>query len=160
MKRIKRTISIFIIGLGLDLFLKSWTLKNIASGKPITVISDFFGLHFSLSFVKNTGMAYGYLSSHPHLLLVLRLVLIAALILYLVGSRSQRLALALVLTGAVGNVLDHFLYGYVVDMVFISFRGLAPFGVFNLADFFICTGITMLTLQMFFRKKSVSPLSA
>ena len=160
MKRLKAFISTFLFGLGCDIALKSWTLKNVAGQSSVPVISDFFGLHFSLEFVKNTGMAYGLLASHPRLLLLLRLVLVGALVLYIVGSKKERTALALVLTGALGNILDHFLYGYVVDMIYVSFRGWAPFGVFNLADLFISTGIAMLAFQMIFKKRRASPLSA
>ena len=122
----------------------------------IPVFQDWFGgINFSINHVTNTGAAWGVLSTFDKALLVLRIVLIIGITVYLftLNKRKEReLPLALILTGAIGNVIDHFVYGHVVDMFHFSFWGYS-FAVFNIADAAIFCGVVLMFLIPYFQKK-------
>jgi signal peptidase II len=79
-------------------------------------------------------------------LLYVRMALIAWLLIYAVffnQHRSWQIPITLIVAGAVGNVVDYFLYGHVVDMLHFVLWGY-DFPVFNLADSAIFIGVTSL----------------
>lgn len=126
----------------------------------IAVFHDFLGIDFCLTYVMNKGAAWGVFSSYQHLLLYVRLVVILLMALYLcIGKMPlmQRYGFALILTGAVGNVIDFFVYGHVVDMFYFTFWGYS-YPVFNIADICICTGVGLLLTQPFFLRNGRSSL--
>ena len=59
--------------------------------------------------------------------------------------KERRIPLALILTGAVGNLFDFFLYGHVIDMFHLNFWGYS-YPVFNFSDLLITSGIAWLLL--------------
>ena len=120
--------------------------KNVVVPRDIQLF-DFLGISGSITYATNLGAAWGYFASAPFSLLLLRVILIALLFAYLVFSQSAkqyRLPLVLIITGAIGNVCDFFLYGHVVDMIHCVFWGY-DYPVFNVADSLIFVG-TMLIL--------------
>jgi signal peptidase II len=142
----------FLILLGLDALLKSYVYSSLplmSLSCPcfpyggIGLLKDFFGINFTLVHVGNQGAAWGVLASFPNFLWWLRLFIILFLILYLIFRKIPKeklLALSLVLTGAIGNLLDRLFYGSVVDMFYFQF-GHFSYPVFNLADSYITLGI-------------------
>jgi signal peptidase II len=74
-------------------------------------------------------------------------------------SRFVRNSLSLVLTGALGNILDYFLYGHVVDLFRFSFRGYS-FPVFNCADVWIFLGVSSLFFEKVVQKRIFRSKSA
>jgi signal peptidase II len=111
------------------------------------LLFQFLGVSCSLTYATNLGAAWGYFSSAPFFLLLLRIALIGGLFAYLLFAKSAkqyRLPLVLIITGAIGNVCDFFLYGHVVDMIHCVFWGY-DYPVFNVADSLIFVG-TMLIL--------------
>ncbi len=112
--------------------------------KPVTLIPGVLGLRYC----ENTGVAFSLLSGVPWLpaLLSVAMIVLGALALrrYQRG-RVSRLGAALVLGGAVGNLIDRALLGYVVDMVeVLAFH----FAVFNVADIAICVGGALLAFSL------------
>ena len=82
---------------------------------------------------------------------------IAAGVAYWIGrekSGGDRLALGLVLGGALGNIVDRVRLGYVVDFLDLHFGGWRPFYVFNVADAAISIGVVILLLRAFFARKA------
>ena len=123
--------------------------KHLAAGLngPVVLIPGLLGLRYG----TNTGVAYSLFSGRPVLLGLLSLVIIAGGAFLLRRFRLGRLtrtAAMLVLGGAVGNMLDRFLYGRVVDMIEFLF---VPFPVFNIADSAIVTGVGLLMLSLFLK---------
>lgn len=109
----------------------------------IGIFENFFGIQFSISFATNKGAAWGAFAEYSSWLFALRLGLIAFLIAaYFRASRPLRFALALILAGAIGNVLDIFFYGHVVDMLHFVLWGY-EYPVFNVADSAIFCGILL-----------------
>jgi signal peptidase II len=112
----------------------------------IGVFRDFFGIEFSITHAINLGAAWGMFSDWQIYLLFLRIFIIASVAIYAVffnAIRSRDIPLALILAGAIGNVLDFFIYGHVVDMLHFVLWGY-EYPVFNVADAAIFTGIVWL----------------
>ncbi len=122
----------------------------------------------SLSHVNNRGAAFGFLSDaklpyQPVLLSLLSFAALVAIAYYFVrlppSARLPRLALALVLGGAVGNLIDRVRLGYVVDFVHV-YWGQHAWPDFNVADSAITVGVVLLILDILFEpraEKSESP---
>ena len=100
-----------------------------------------------LTLVHNYGASWGMLSGKTSLLLIVTglvcLVILTALLLGRPKNPLGKLSLAFILGGAVGNAVDRFVTGYVVDMFETEF---VSFPVFNLADCFITAGAALLIL--------------
>lgn len=113
------------------------------------------GINFSISHATNKGMAWGLLPQYQEVLLALRIICIIALALYVIffnKTQSYTLPFSLVIAGAVGNILDYFFYGHVVDMFFFSFWGYS-YPVFNIADASIFIGVFWLLGTSIFSSK-------
>ncbi|MCC5832702.1 MAG: signal peptidase II [Chlamydiales bacterium] len=122
---------------------------------PSLPVFDFFGIDFSISLVFNTGAAWGFFSDFQFILLSIRLVAILGMFLYLFfinKNRAANIPLVLIISGALGNVIDFFLYGFVVDFLKFDFWGY-HFPVFNLADTWITIGVVWLFLAALFTRK-------
>ena len=102
---------------------------------------------FHFTYVKNDGAAFSILSGQVDLLrwlsLGVSLILIAVALFGPVLDRWDQLGYGCILGGAIGNGIDRFALGYVVD--FLDFR-LINFAVFNVADSFISIGIVCLLI--------------
>jgi len=112
-------------------------------------LADFF----NLTFVKNTGVSLGLLSADGELgrwLLVAMTAAIAifvALWLWREKRRDDSTALALVLGGALGNIVDRTRLGYVLDFADLHFGNWRPFLVFNVGDAAITIGVLLLLVR-------------
>ncbi len=144
-----------LVLLGIDALSKALVLRwipflhgSIYPFGGIGIIKNFFGISFSLNTVFNTGAAWGVFPGHFWILLMLRLCVVAALLIYLLFMRpSQRphWPLWLITTGAMGNIIDMFYYGHVIDFLHVRFFGWS-FPIFNLADSCITIGVVLLLL--------------
>jgi signal peptidase II len=117
----------------------------------IAVFQNFLGIEFSISHSINRGAAWGIFSDYQHALIVVRLILVIGLIAYLLiwnKRTALRFPLVLIIAGALGNIVDYFFYGHVVDMFHFILWGY-DFPVFNLADTSIFLGICSLFLLSF-----------
>lgn len=138
-----------------DLLSKYWTHTNLpllsysSMEYPyggIALFHNFFGINFSLNHATNKGAAWGIFAQFQYALVFLRLILIASLLVYLFlynEKRSWQLPLVLIITGAIGNILDFFLYGHVIDMLHFVLWGYV-FPTFNISDSAIFLGIVSL----------------
>lgn len=109
----------------------------------IGIFHQFLGIDFSLAHVANKGAAWGAFSEHQDALNVFRTVIIAMLLYYTFFRQKPYLyhyPLVLICFGAIGNVLDYFIYSYVVDMLKFVFWGY-HYPVFNVADSCIFVGV-------------------
>lgn len=114
-------------------------------------------LNFTLAY--NTGAAFSFLSGaggwHRWFFSAFSLVVSFILVIWLwrtpKESRLQSAGLSLILGGAVGNLLDRGLNGYVVDFIDVYYKH-HHFATFNLADSAICAGAALLILDLVFSK--------
>lgn len=102
-----------------------------------------------LSYVENTGAAFGMFSGHITLLSIFTAIVLAAgLGLVLSGKLRDKLALTaavLILAGGAGNLIDRVARGFVVDYIEPLF---VDFAVFNFADMLVCVGAALLILYL------------
>lgn len=145
-------IMVGLLVLCLDILSKYFvhaTLPMMGESLPIypyggiPLFQNFLGIEFSITHITNRGAAWGTLGGYQDYLLVARVLLIGAMIVYLTrlkGRPVMQLFLSLVICGALGNVIDYFVYGHVVDMFNFVLWGY-PFPVFNVADSAVCVGI-------------------
>lgn len=121
----------------------------------IAVFKDFLGIEFSIVHATNKGAAWGAFADYQQELLFIRIVLVAGLIIYAfksaAGYSTLRLPIALIIAGAIGNILDAFFYGHVIDMLHFVFWG-HVFPTFNVADSSICIGIFSVFALSFFEQ--------
>ena len=139
-----------IIFLILDQLTKYWVVKEIPFGSRLTVIPGFF----NLTYVTNTGAAWGILSGRYWLLLSISAAVFAAAIWYLrtltEGWTERYFAVFLVMSGILGNSIDRIFRGAVVD--FLQFYiGKYAWPSFNVADSCICVGVFIYILSTLFR---------
>ncbi len=136
----------------LDRISKSVIHTRFDLGETLPVVNGFF----DLIYVRNTGVAFGLFSSvsSPLKSALLSTFAAAAVIIVIVysmrnpvGHRLLQLALALILGGALGNLYDRVIHGYVID--FLSFH-LATYHwpAFNVADTAISVGVIFLAAEI------------
>ena len=157
---------ILFLGVVLDQLSKMLAVKYLSDLNTLPLWKNVF--HFT--YVENKGAAFGMLKDHRWVFLIFSTVAIIALAAYLfrgVSYMSDKredgsypplaplggIALSLIVSGGIGNMIDRLYLGYVVD--FIDVR-LINFAVFNVADSFVCVGAGLLALHLLlplFQKK-------
>ncbi len=148
-------LGISLIVILLDQLSKITISKTLVYGETSPVTS-----FFNLVLAYNPGAAFSFLANESgwqrHLFTAIG-VCAALYILYLIrNNSSQRLfcwALALILGGALGNVIDRLAYGHVIDFLDFHYQQ-AHFAAFNLADSAICLGAFLFILDELRRVKS------
>lgn len=131
----------------LDQASKFFVRTTMTVGQTITLIPDWLGLNY----VQNTGAAFSSFDNYTMILagisLVVSLLLILAIALKWVRHPFGRFTLMLILAGAVGNLIDRAVIGYVTDMIQVLF---IRFAIFNLADIFVVVGVILLVIYVLF----------
>ena len=121
----------------LDQLVKYLVVQNIPLGEYVPFLPHIL----DLTYVQNTGAAFSLFSEHTWLLTLISLVMSVLLLMALVRGFFRhpfgRISLALLLAGAVGNLIDRAFQGYVVDMFHVLFM---EFAVFNVADICVVVG--------------------
>jgi signal peptidase II len=125
-----------------DQLSKAWLVSTVEPGETVPVIDDYVRLIYS----QNSGALFGLFRDQA-ILFGLVSIGVVALIVWYHGSSGRNtwltIALGLLLGGAIGNMLDRFRYGYVVDWVDIGIGDLR-FYTFNVADSMITLSILLL----------------
>ncbi|HXH00522.1 MAG TPA: signal peptidase II [Sphingomicrobium sp.] len=120
---------------------------------------------FNLTWVENRGISLGLLTADSE---VGRWLLVAVTATIAIGvawwirreeARGDQFALALVLGGALGNIVDRTRFGYVVDFADLHFGSFRPFLVFNVADATISIGVLILLVRAFLVSRKAKPES-
>jgi signal peptidase II len=131
-------IGILITALMVDQITKQLVLNNLGIGASWP--DDGF---FRFTFVRNDGTAFGFFQDNGTLLTFVSIGAVALIVYFyreaVMVSWFTRTALGLQLGGALGNLVDRFRHGYVVD-----FLDVGPWPIFNIADSVIITGIVAL----------------
>lgn len=121
----------------LDQLVKYLVSANIPLGGSV----PFLPYIMDLTYVQNTGCAFSLLEEHTWLLTIVSAVMSVALAVALARGFFKhplgQVTLSLLLAGAVGNLIDRALYGYVIDMFRTLFM---EFAVFNVADICVVVG--------------------
>jgi len=142
------TIIVFIIVA--DQVTKFVVVNNVETGELIPVINNFF----YITYHRNAGAAWGILQNRRYIFITLTTIFSLIMIYILFKSKDKllKLALSLVLGGAVGNLIDRVIKGSVADFLDFYF-GAYHFPTFNIADSFIVIGTIVLGIYLLFYYK-------
>lgn len=118
---------------------------------------EILGNFVRLTFIKNPGMAFGIQIGNKTLFTMFSIIASVVIFIYLLKTKGDKkfvkVALALILGGAIGNLIDRVLYGSVVDFVDVGIGDLR-WPVFNVADSAVSIGMIILIAVILFEKKS------
>ncbi len=144
-----------LVGIAIPVMALDWVSKWLVKThitraiEVIPIIPGFFNLRHD----RNSGAAFGVLSGHRYLLIVITLLALAIIFSYYFRfreSRWMRVALGFLLGGAMGNFIDRLYLGEVID--FLQFGIVAKgwyWPTFNVADISVCVGAGMLVVYLF-----------
>ncbi len=142
----------------IDQFLKAWAYTSLSIVGSIPVIDDFF----SLTYVENSGAAWGMFKGATWFLVSMPIIVIILAIIYLIYKKVNKgpllWAATLIISGGIGNLIDRInIFGreplisshdkFVVDYIQVH---LFDFPVFNFADCCVCIGAAVLFLYVLF----------
>lgn len=145
------TIIVVFLGFALDRVAKILTKIFVEPVGSVTVIENIF----SFSYVENRGAAHGILQGQYWLLIPITIIVCFVVILFLIKnygrtSKLLRVSTGLILAGAFGNLFDRIFYGYVIDMMQVTF---IEYPVFNPADNMLVIGVILLGIYIIFFDK-------
>ena len=137
---------VILLWVAFDQYTKYLVRTGMSLGETIPLLEDIF----HLTYVNNYGAAFGIFQGKQVFLIVFTLVALVGISVFLFTQRKSLswyllLAMALVVGGGIGNLIDRIAFGYVVD--FLDFRLWAP--VFNVADVGVCCGCALMILGVF-----------
>lgn len=138
----RKIIPIVIITLILDIITKQLIIRTMIEHQSIVLIKNFF----SITYAKNTGVAFSFLEGKVPLIILMTIIVIFFIFKYIKNTllnKAESISYGLVLGGAIGNLIDRLIYGYVIDFLDFNLFGYA-FPIFNLADTAIVIGIILL----------------
>ncbi len=132
----------------LDQISKLLVVRFLSREEPFELIRGIF----RFTYVENDGAAFGMLGEHRWVFMIFSIIGIAAVLIYLWKFRPKSklacTALAFIVGGGVGNMIDRIRLGYVIDFIdFCAFPKLWMW-VFNIADAFVCIGAGMLIFYL------------
>lgn len=125
---------------GIDQAIKIWISANISETSSTTIIPGIL----SITNLHNSGAAWSILEGQQWLFSIITLVAVVAIAYFMIKLKGRKLYLTsttILLAGILGNFINRFLQGYVVDMFQVDFIN---FPVFNFADICITFGIILL----------------
>ena len=138
----------------LDQITKALVRQNIALGEawaPIPAIGDFF----RFLYWQNRGAAFGSFQNAGPILAVVRIAIAIFIIVFYqkaeIKDTLMKVALSMMLGGAVGNLIDQFSLGFVTDFVAVG-----RFPIFNIADSAVTIGVGLMLLDMIIKEKNGS----
>ena len=140
-------LALFSAGVvALDQYTKYLTVANIALYSEVDLIPGFLGF----TYVKNTGAAFSSFEGQQWLFALIFAVFTAAVLWEyfkkpMPFTTLERVCIAAIYAGGLGNMIDRVRLGYVVDMIDTKFM---EFRVFNVADCFICCGCVLLMVHL------------
>ena len=140
----RKIILISILTLVIDILTKQLVLNYMLEHQSLTIIEHFF----SITFAKNTGVAFSFLEGQVPLIIIMTSIIILFILKYIKTtnpSKYETICYGLIIGGALGNLIDRLIYGYVIDFLDFNIFGYS-FPIFNLADTAIVIGIFMLII--------------
>jgi len=150
-------LAITVLVVLLDQATKAWIISTVRLYDSFAVIGGLF----NITHVRNPGAAFGFLAATSPLFryIFFIAVTLAAILLILHYLRVSRIeetslvsALALILSGAVGNLIDRVRFGEVVDFLDV-YLGSYHWPAFNVADSAITVGVAILIMVLIMRRK-------
>ena len=142
----KKIFIIAIICFFIDFISKLLVINNLELGTGVTVIPGFF----SISYIRNTGAAWGMLSNGTLVLAIGSIIFLVFAIKYIYDlkyiSKLSMFSYGMFIGGIIGNLVDRVCRNYVVDFLNFYIFGY-DFPVFNIADCFIVISIFLIVIE-------------
>jgi signal peptidase II len=142
----------------IDQFSKTYVASHMELYESIPIVPNWF----DITYTQNPGAAFSMFVNLPpsvRLLMLCTLSSIACLVLVVLLARAEEIsltsfAMALILAGAAGNLIDRALRaGHVIDFIRVHYYD-ASYPIFNVADSAISVGVTLVILSSLFGKES------
>lgn len=135
--------TVIIIFLIIDIISKLIVSRVCTLNNSVSVINNFF----SITYTHNYGGAWSLFSDSTILITVISIIVIIGIIIYLskkkINNKIESLGYSFLLGGAIGNLIDRIIYGYVIDFLDFNIFGY-NFPIFNIADMGIVIGIFLI----------------
>ena len=150
--RQRRRLGLFLIVAALivtfDQLSKLWIRAHLALGESLPLTD-----RLSLTYVGNTGSAFGLLANRTFLLIIIGIASLLIVLLFLrylsqVTTLSM-VSIGLIWGGAVGNFIDRLRFGYVTDFIYFRLWGSFYWPAFNVADAAITIGVVVLIYSFY-----------
>ena len=154
MKRYLYTLGIIAGTLFLDILTKSLVLKNIPYNDKI----DFLDGFIRITLTYNRGGVFGILQGYKNLFLIVSIIVLVLMIAYYIYEKSKTIlfdiSMALIISGAIGNIIDRLIPERpgVVDFISIGVDSVYRWPTFNVADSIIVVGAFLLVI-IFYREE-------
>ncbi len=137
-------ISLVVI---IDIISKLLVSNNLLLSKSVTIIPNFF----YLTYAHNYGGAWSIFENNTLAITIISFIVILGISYYIFKNKVTRkieiIGYSLLLGGAIGNLIDRIIYGYVIDFLDFYILGY-DFPIFNIADIGIVVGIIFLLISM------------
>lgn len=132
---------IVILIAALDQIIKLLIINNFPLGLPHPIIENIF----NITYVKNTGIAFGIFKGNNLIMIILNIIIITIITVLLYSMDFDniffKLSAGFIIGGALGNLIDRINRGFIVDYLDLSF-----WPTFNLADSMVVIGGIMLAI--------------
>ena len=146
-------VAIVIVGVVIDQAIKHWAQTELIYIGSIPVIEGLF----NLTYVQNTGAAFGILQGQRVLLSVLvSVIVLGSFYMMFMGMFKHPMliiSVALIQSGGIGNLIDRLRFGYVID--YLDFSALFGFPVFNFADMCVVGGTFGVIIYVMFLEQRI-----
>ncbi|MCC5425349.1 signal peptidase II [Clostridium botulinum] len=141
-------IIVLILGIFLDRISKIWALNTLTSGRDIVVIKNLF----TFSYLENRGAAFGIFQNRLIFLSLITAIVILGVVYFIVKykptSKLLKISLSLIISGAIGNLIDRIYYKFVVDFIMLHYKDVYYFPTFNVADMLVVIGTVLLAIYI------------
>lgn len=137
-------IIIFLIII--DQIAKIAIIKNIYNSN-LTVINGIL----NFTYTENTGGAFSIGNNSTIMFIIVSIIVIAIITKFIISKKEElslniQIALSLILSGGIGNLIDRIIRGFVID--FIDFNPLIKYPIFNIADIYIVVGCVIIGINL------------
>lgn len=141
-----------------DIVTKIAAERSLMPAGTFPIIKDI--IH--LTYVENRGIAFGMFSGRRMVFIIVSLLVLVILGVLIIKTKKElrtkwmKTGVALIFSGAIGNLIERIYKGYVVD--FIDFK-IINFPVFNIADIAVCTGAALLVIHFLIAEEKAAKIT-
>lgn len=135
--------------IAIDQIIKIIVRANLSIGQGFPLLGEFF----KITYIENTGMAFGMMSGRSLFLIVLPILFMVGI--YLLWRKYKdkyekimSISVAMILAGGISNLFDRIIFGSVTDYLDLQW-----FAIFNFADICATVGCALLCISIFFFEK-------
>jgi signal peptidase II len=139
----------------LDQLSKLYIDRNFFLGQSVTVFTNFF----HITYIRNKGAAFGILAGSPWrvpFFITIGVIASGALLWYLYSTRAEQkllqIALVMVLSGAIGNIIDRVRLAEVIDFIDVHWYQY-HWPAFNIADSAITVGVGLMIVDLWYEER-------